>query len=175
MKNQRKKYFVKEGNQWGLLIGAITLILILAIIASGLFYIIANRNLENATYKAHFTALHNTMQLLLPWLILVNLIGLIVVAILAVFYTHKIAGPTYHIMNDLKRLGEGDLTVRTKLRKHDRLQDLADNLNNAIGGIQKSVQDSKMLITELEKSVDNTAEIKKKIENLNKVINRLKT
>ncbi len=175
MKNQRKKYFVKEGNQWGLLAGAVTLIFILAIVASGLFYIIANRNLENATYRAHFTALHNTMQLLLPWLILVNLIGLIIVVILAIFYTHKIAGPTFHIMNDLKKLGEGDLTTRTNLRKNDRLQELAKSLNNAIEGIQQNVMEAKSHVTELEKTADNSSQIKQKIDNLNKAINRLKT
>ena len=83
MENRRRQFFVRDGDHWGLLPGALILILALIIIASGLFYLLADRNLEGATYRAHIEALHSTMQLLLPWLVLANLVGVAMVLIIS--------------------------------------------------------------------------------------------
>jgi nitrogen fixation/metabolism regulation signal transduction histidine kinase len=56
-------------------------------------------------------------------------------AIGAVFVTlyisHKIAGPLYRIQVCLDEMGDGDLTVRAKLRTHDQLIRLAEAFNQA--------------------------------------------
>ena len=57
---------------------------------------------------------------------------LIIVAAIAYFsliLSHKIAGPAYAIARDLKKLGSGDLTVRTHLRKGDFHTEVAEAFN----------------------------------------------
>ena len=52
-----------------------------------------------------------------------------VIAYFSLILSHKIAGPAYAIARDLKRLGSGDLTVRTRLRKGDFHTEVADAFN----------------------------------------------
>ncbi|PJA27266.1 MAG: hypothetical protein CO189_07665 [candidate division Zixibacteria bacterium CG_4_9_14_3_um_filter_46_8] len=175
MDNRRRKYFVKEGDQWGLLIGAAILILVLAIVASGLFYILANQDLEKATYRAHFEVLRNTMQMLLPWLILVNLIGMIVVLVLSIFFTHKVSGPAYHLVKDMRKLQQGDLTISTNFRDRDRLKNVAIAMNIAIERLRHEVADIKGEISELSKVADDALKVKESIARLNRILDNLKT
>jgi nitrogen fixation/metabolism regulation signal transduction histidine kinase len=152
MPNRRRRFFVKAGGQRGLLAGVLILVLALIIIASGLFYILANRNLQHATYRAHFETLRNTMQMLLPWLVIVNLVGLVVVLALAIFFTHKIAGPSYHLICDLKKIQDGDLTIETAFRKGDGLKDVATAMSGATTSLRVG-------ITEIKEKVNNLADM----------------
>ena len=175
MENRRRKLYVREGDHKGLLLGAFLLILVLIFIASGLFYILADRNLENATYRAHFDAMRHTMNMLLPWLVLVNAIGLIVVLILALILTHRISGPAYHLIKDMKKVGDGDLTVITAFRKHDRLQKVAQAMSHAISALRYKVIDVKEHIGKLAELAENKPDIKDKIDEINQSLDKLKT
>jgi methyl-accepting chemotaxis protein len=136
-KNRRKKYFLSKGTQPGLLLGVTALVLILVIIAGGLFYLLANRELSIEYYKAH-SSIRYVMKNLLPWLLLVNLLGIAVALFLAVFYTHRIAGPLYRVQKDIRKIGEGFLTTRVKTRKGDQLKDLETEVNNMIQELEKN-------------------------------------
>jgi len=175
MKNRRKQYFVKGGEHRGLLIGVFFLVLTIVIIASGLFYIMASRNLENATYRAHFQESQNTMDLLLPWLILVNMVGLIVVFIMAVFMTHRVSGPAYHLVKDLKSIQDGDLTVTTTFRKKDRLKNVAEALSQATSEIRRNISVAKEGLSELESKADKYPELERQIQKIKQALDRLKT
>lgn len=64
------------------------------------------------------------------------LAGLEIVIVAVIGYyslilSHKIAGPAYAIARDLKRLADGDLTVRTHLRKGDFHTEVAEAFNLA--------------------------------------------
>jgi methyl-accepting chemotaxis protein len=175
MPNRRRQIFVKGGDHRGLLVGAIILILVLVVVASGLFYILANRNLEQATYRAHFETLRNTMQLLLPWLLIVNIVALIVVIILALFFTHKIAGPVYHLIVDLKKLKNGDLTVQTVFRKGDRFKEVASAMSETTENLRLIVADIKNDVAKISEVTGDEKSVREKLENLNRTLGKLKT
>jgi methyl-accepting chemotaxis protein len=175
MDNRRQKYYVEEGDHKSLLLGALVLILALIFIASGLFYILANKSLEKATYRAHFEAMHNTMQMLLPYLLIVNIIGLVAVLILAFFLTHKISGPAYHLIMDFKRFGDGDLTTRTCFRRGDRLKNVAAAFNEAIDSVQKSVTEVKKKVDQLSESVERIPDLKNVVDDITQTLDKLKT
>ncbi|HBC47531.1 MAG TPA: hypothetical protein DCZ43_10825 [candidate division Zixibacteria bacterium] len=175
MDNRRRQFFVSAGGQRSLLAGVFILILVLVVVVSGLFYILANRDLEKATYRAHFETLRNTMQMLLPWLVLVNAIGLIVVLILAIFFTHKIAGPAYHLQQDLKKIKEGDLTIRTAFRKGDGLKDVAEAMNDTTGQLRLDIANIKDKVDDLSKVTGNEALLKEKLDMLRETLDKLKT
>ena len=133
-KRRRKKYFLSGSIQPRLLLGFAVLVFILVVIAGGLFYVLANRELSSEYYKAHST-LRYVMQNLLPWLLLVNLAGILVTLFLAVFYTHRIAGPAYRIQQDLRKIGQGVLTTRVKTRRREigAADQAQRNLNHLLG------------------------------------------
>jgi len=175
MKNRRKKFYLKDGGQARLLRGFAILALILIITASGLFYFLANENLENATYKAHFSALRSTMQMLLPYLFIVNIIGLLVVVFLAIFYTHRIAGPAYRLANDIKKLGDGDLTVKTNLRRLDHLKNLAEQLNSASQNLNENIKSLKSQADNLAKSAEGNEKLLSQILSIRKSLDKFNT
>jgi methyl-accepting chemotaxis protein len=175
MDNRRRKFFIGAGGQRRLLAGVLILVLALIIVASGLFYILANRNLEKATYRAHFETLRNTMQMLLPWLVIVNLVGLVVVLALAIFFTHKIAGPSYHLICDLKRIQEGDLTVKTAFRKGDGLKDVATAMSNTTESLRVGISTIKEKVNELSNIVNSDENFSDKIGEIKGKLDKLKT
>jgi methyl-accepting chemotaxis protein len=150
--HRRKRYFLSRSNQPRLLLGFAVLVFILVVIAGGLFYVLANRELSTEYYKAHST-LRYVMQNLLPWLLLVNLVGILVTLFLAVFYTHRIAGPAYRIQQDLRKIGQGILTTRVKTRRKDQLKDLESEVNKVAQEFEQGILQVKESLLKLEGSL----------------------
>lgn len=67
----------------------------------------------------------------LIWLpILVNnIIIFIVISIIGVFYSHRMAGPVYRMKNDIQAFRAGDKAKRIRLRDKDKFNDLAVEIN----------------------------------------------
>jgi len=151
-KSRRRRYFLSRSIQPRLLLGFAFLVLVLVVIASGLFYVLANRELSLEYYKAHST-LRYVMQNLLPWLLLVNLAGILVALFLAVFYTHRIAGPAYRIQQDLRKIGQGILTTRVRTRRRDQLKDLESEINRVAVELEQGILQVKEGILELENNL----------------------
>lgn len=63
----------------------------------------------------------------------------VLVAVFAIFASHKFAGPIYRFKRTLEAVAEGDLTARAFLRKNDELNDVRDVLNKAIISVQRRV------------------------------------
>lgn len=53
----------------------------------------------------------------------------VLIFVLAIFVSHRIAGPIYRIKSIIRDIGEGKLDRRVYLRKNDELHDLADEIN----------------------------------------------
>ncbi len=72
-------------------------------------------------------------------------IGIMEVFLIAlVFYfvlrsSHRVAGPAFSLKRTLSRLGDGDLTVRSRLRKADYLKDVADCFNENVQRLEELV------------------------------------
>ena len=50
----------------------------------------------------------------------------VLIGLLGIYFTHKVAGPVFKMTRLLKQVGEGDLHVETRLRKGDELKDFFD-------------------------------------------------
>ena len=141
-KHRRRKYFLSQSAQPQLLRGIAILVLISAVVAGGLFYLLANQQLSTEYYKAHST-LKYVLEKLLPWLLLVNLFAILVALFFAIFYTHRIAGPIYRIQEDLKKIAQGKLTTQVKTRKKDQLKELESEINKMTAGFKHDLQSMK--------------------------------
>jgi methyl-accepting chemotaxis protein len=52
--------------------------------------------------------------------------------------SHRIAGPTFRLVESLKRIASGDVDFRVRLRRGDLLTEIADELNRALDAIQSN-------------------------------------
>lgn len=76
-------------------------------------------------------------KLVLPPILFNNLIIMIIISILGVLYSHRIAGPVYRMQKDIEKVLAGEKGVRVQLRKNDKLKDLAEKLNALIDSYEK--------------------------------------
>lgn len=75
----------------------------------------------------------------------------IAIALISVFFSHRIAGPIFRIEKSLELIGKGDLTVNTKFRGKDQLTGLADEINDMVRALNHSVRNSRDALFELQR------------------------
>ena len=56
----------------------------------------------------------------------------VLIGMLGIYFTHKVAGPIYKMKMLLRQVGEGKLTFRGGLRKGDELQDFFESFANMV-------------------------------------------
>lgn len=61
----------------------------------------------------------------------------ILIFVLAIFLTHRLAGPLDRLERNLKRISEGDYSVRLRLRKKDDLKRIADMMDKIVERLEK--------------------------------------
>lgn len=92
--------------------------------------------------------------MLIPKLIILILL----IAFASIFISHKIAGPIYRFERQAKVIGEGDLTLKFKLRKGDELQDLGLALEKMGGSLRNKIKDVLVSINELSAGLEKLSE-----------------
>lgn len=150
---KRKQYFLPNSSQPHMLISIEIIILVLLIISSATLYLLANRNLETTYLQAHLK-IKNLQQLLLPVLVLTNILGLGLSAILLVFFTHRIAGPAYRLSVILKQIGQGNLAIRVGFRKNDELKELEVATAKMLTALQGNVQTLRQATGQIKTSLE---------------------
>ncbi|MBI3397717.1 MAG: methyl-accepting chemotaxis protein [Deltaproteobacteria bacterium] len=105
-------------------------------IASALFYFLTYRELSSNYGEAFFT-LQLVKKMVFPLLFAsiqsILLLGLVslAIAVLSLFFSHKIAGPIYRFEKSLEAIGSGDLTHIVRLRTGDQIIGLVEPINKS--------------------------------------------
>lgn len=73
------------------------------------------------------------------------------IALISLFFTHKIAGPIFRIERNLEVISGGNLTVNTKFRGNDQLEALADDINSMARSLNHKVRSSRDALAEIER------------------------
>lgn len=140
---KRRTLFIEKAFQFRLIAKMTALAVVGTALTGGLLYFLADREFGRAFYSAHYQA-RNSWELLLPAVLASSFVGMCLVAAAAVILTlydsHRIGGPLYRFRANLKAVGEGDLTLVTRLREKDELQALTDAMNEMTGGLRDKVR-----------------------------------
>jgi HAMP domain-containing protein len=87
-------------------------------------------------YVRTFSRSREVRAEMLPTILGIFGVGLLLVilqiALLTIFFSHRIAGPVFRFERILREVAEGRYSATVSLRRTDELQDLADALNSAI-------------------------------------------
>jgi nitrogen fixation/metabolism regulation signal transduction histidine kinase len=61
----------------------------------------------------------------------------ILIGLLGIYITHKVAGPVYKMTRLLKQVGDGNLHVDARLRKGDELRNFFETFTRMVGGLRE--------------------------------------
>jgi len=71
-------------------------------------------------------------EIIVPPILINNLLIMIVISVIGLFYSHRIVGPVYRINRDLQRVLDGEDDVKIHVREKDQFQGLAGRVNKLI-------------------------------------------
>ncbi len=61
----------------------------------------------------------------------------VVMTIIVIFISHRIAGPLQRLKQYMQKVGGGDLSVRLRFRTYDEIHDVACSFNEMVEGLKK--------------------------------------
>ena len=167
---KRKQYFIKKDFQFKFILKFCFIILIGAILSTGLLFLFSQDTLTSSFQQSRLV-IKNTSLAILPALIYTNLITLVLITLstiaVTLFVSHKIAGPLFHFEKELKEIEKGNLTQSIKLRKKDQATDLADSLNKMTSSLHEKVLDIRTVVENLIESASRQNAPQELIEDLN--------
>jgi len=110
-----------------------SMLLPVAVVGMCLYYIIFQLTAEQLAIPESIAA--NLIPVLhkINFLLAVSLPPIIVLLFIwGAILTHRLTGPITRLEKDLKKIVEGDFSIRLKTRKNDALRSLAELINKAI-------------------------------------------
>jgi len=110
-----------------------SMLLPVAVVGMCLYYVIFQLTAEQLAIPESIAA--NLIPVLhkINFLLAVSLPPIIVLLFIwGAILTHRLTGPIMRLEKDLKKIVEGDFSIRLKTRKNDALRSLAELINKAI-------------------------------------------
>jgi len=162
MGNNRKSFFkrtyiVDYAFQLKFVLKIVFFVVLATIITGVVTFFITNEALERSFYSIHYQ-IKNVWQILLPSVVVISFVTTTIVAvfttIVALVASHKVGGPLYRFKKSLKSIEEGDLTIDTKLRARDDLQDFVGSLNSMTLSVKEKISDIDRVYNELSNDID---------------------
>lgn len=136
---RRKKYFIRGDIQGRYLFMIIMSSVIPAfIVALCLYYFMAEFMARELAFP---DAIYAHLVPVLKKIGYIMLVGLPIIFgiifVWGIYISHGFAGPIHRLEEDLDKILKGDLTVRVKFRKRDRLDNLSGSLNRLLDEYEK--------------------------------------
>jgi methyl-accepting chemotaxis protein len=124
---KRRNVFINKAFQWRFIAGVFLLILLSGLCSALLIFWITGGDLQAQSQTAHANIINAWDRLGLS-IFIGNVVAIFIAGTLAVFValyaSHKIAGPLYRFEKLCEQVGDGDLDVLVTLREKDQLQEL---------------------------------------------------
>jgi methyl-accepting chemotaxis protein len=133
----RRVYFIRDSSQPHLIVGIQMIYLLLVFFSGIILYMVVNYNLAGDLSRPLDG--HDTLDLLLPTLVVLNAIGLIATSIISIFFTHRVVGPVYRLRQIMRDAGDGNLAQFAQFRKEDELQELAAGFDAMVVGLNRRI------------------------------------
>ncbi len=148
---KRRQLYINKEFQFRFIFKFFLILILGGAISIGLTLFNTNDSLTT-TYMNSKLVIQNTSLAIMPSVIYTTLITTFVIGLVVIMVTllvsHKIAGPMYRFEKDIKRIAGGDLKFRIRIRKSDQFQEIALSLNamiealsNRVSAIKKDADD----------------------------------
>lgn len=138
---RRRNFFIKKELQGKYIFSIFIFVIAGAVLFTAVFGLLSADTLT-ITYKGSNLQVGRTPVVLLKEIIKANWIfvvaGGLLVVIVSIFLTHRVAGPLYRFERTLEEMKKGNFTSEIRLRSKDEAKELAEMFNefNAIFSLQ---------------------------------------
>lgn len=122
---------VNRGMQFRMIMKMTAILFLCLLVTSLTYYYFANQEITESFRLFHIKA-RNFLDFLLPAVIGSFVVSFVVGVTASLFFPQSYAGGLYGIERDLKKLIDGDLSVRVKLRTGDEAIPLAGTVNELV-------------------------------------------
>ncbi len=152
--SHRTNFLTKRDYQLRLALRICALILIGAVISSGLLFFFSKNTLTTTFENSNLT-IKSTASAILPTVLLTNLVTLTLICIAAIIIilivTHRITGPMLRFQKEFNYISQGDLTHDIRVRRNDQVEELTADLNAMREKLRLKIRHVKTEIDEIEK------------------------
>ena len=130
-KYKRKQYFVEKSFQTKFIFKFCIVVVISSFFIGGLIFFLSQDSttvtIENTEVKVKRTA-DFILPIIVTTVIVVSSFSSVIVLILTLFVSHRIAGPLFRMKREIDGVKEGDLTKKFNLREKDQFREVAASL-----------------------------------------------
>ncbi|NJD06677.1 MAG: HAMP domain-containing protein [Methylococcaceae bacterium] len=134
-KQKRRAVFIHRAFQGRFIAWMLGLILVFGVCSAGILYLLLASELEAETRSVHVRIMDVWERLGLAIVsgnVVSALMSGVLVVIVVLYLSHKIAGPMFRFSRIFDEIGRGNLDVSADLREDDQLKDLAQSLDRLI-------------------------------------------
>jgi len=175
---QRRNYFIKRDFQFKFILKFCLILIAGIIVSTGLVFLFSQQTLTSSFDNSRLVV-EQTGYAIMPTLIITNLVTLAIITLAAIgvtlFVSHRVAGPMFRFEQDIKKIAQGDLSVRVNLRQKDQFSEMAYAFNEMALNLHKKIllidkQADNILAVKTESKIDEEHE--KMILELKETINQ---
>jgi signal transduction histidine kinase len=96
---------------------------------------------------------------LILYLVLIQIVITLLVFVIFIFFTHKIAGPLFKLKNHLSGIREGNAITQLSFRNGDYFQDVAEEVNIFLETIEENQENDFQYVDEVSQYIDNLSTV----------------
>ena len=157
MKNSRRKLIISSGLQFRYVGGVLFAMLFVSLVVGYFIYQnIWNVLLNESRYNDWSPFLNAVKGQTDRQIFLGVAISIILMMVVSVYMSHKIAGPLYRLKKCFLDVAKGDLSFEMRLRKGDELTDLVDDFNGMVKNLKGMVDTDRQKAKDIRQKVEET-------------------
>jgi methyl-accepting chemotaxis protein len=153
VKNRRKKIIIASGLQFRYVFVVLLAMLLVSLLDGFIVYKTIWVEMLKESHDPFLTAVMKKTDIRIACSLGASLL---VMMVLSIYMSHKIAGPIYRIKHYLADVAKGDLSFEMRLRKGDELTDLVEEFNKMIKGLREIIGSDRQKVGSLKLQVEET-------------------
>ncbi len=165
----KRQRFIKHAFQGRFILLFLGVLAAGGLISVGMIYLTTQDTLTS-TFAHSRLSVQTTASAILPsviWTTLATTLGLgVVVALLTLLISHRLAGPMYRFERDIETMSKGELSHRVRIRRGDQFQEMADGLNDMAGQLAGELRQIRSELDALSQRPDLSESIRLDVEGL---------
>lgn len=159
--NRRRNYFIDKKFQSQFILNFCLIILCASLLIGTCMYAL-NKETTTVAFENLRVVVKTTADFILPItiqvLVVVTIVAALTAIVMALFTSHRIAGPLFNIKREIGKMRAGNLASKIRIRTTDQLQALAKECDGLREMVHDSLSMAKDKLKEIDVALEKTAD-----------------